>query len=155
MLDLGAIGKGYAIDPNELAFAPFNAKFGFGYSGAMAAGDYHSGPLSLIIPFGIWGVIGFVWFLAASLKYLYRQYRFGHPDLQKINTFLLAYFLARLVFYIFIFGGFFSDLALFTGLIALSVSLNGNTLPEAAKAPAEPESEELAYQEQLASQRAS
>ena len=123
-------------------------------SGAMAAGDYHSGPLSLIIPFGIWGVVGFAWFMGAALRYLYRQYRFGHPDLQKINTFLLAYFIARLVFYIFVFGGFFSDLFLFTGLIALSVSLNGDTLPEPAEVPVEAESQELAYQERLAAEQA-
>ena len=150
------VGKGYGIDPTELDFAQWNnRRYGMGFSGAMAAGDYHSGPLSLIIPFGIWGVIGFVWFIAAALRYLYRQYRFGHPDLQKINTFFLGYFIVRLVFYIFIFGGFFSDLFLFTGLIALSVSLNGDILPQPAEAPAEPESKELAYQEQLASTRAS
>ncbi|HWV98672.1 MAG TPA: hypothetical protein VNZ64_03160 [Candidatus Acidoferrum sp.] len=147
-------GKGFGIDPTDLAFASRASGFSEGFEGSMVAGDYHSGPLSLIIPLGIWGVIAFGWFVAASLKFLYRRHRFGAPELRTINTFLLAYFVARLVVFIFVFGGFFSDLFIFTGLIGLSVSLNGATLPQPAEAKAESESEELAYQAHLASQRA-
>ena len=53
-------GKGFGLDPTDLSFAEQNSRFGTGYVGSMTAGDYHSGPLSLIIPLGIWGVIGFV-----------------------------------------------------------------------------------------------
>jgi hypothetical protein len=147
-------GKGFGLDPTDLAFAQQNAQFGIGYGGSMSAGDYHSGPLSLIIPLGIWGVLGFGWFVVATLKYLYRQHKYGDPALQTINTFLLAYFVARLVMFTFVFGGFFSDLYLFTGIIGLSVSLNGATVPQPAEAEVESESVELTYQEHLASQRA-
>ncbi len=147
-------GKGFGIDPTELAFANANARYGYTFAGAIASGDYHSGPLSLVIPLGIWGVIGFGWFAVAALGYLLRQYRHGDPHLRTINTFLLSYFVARLFIFIFVFGGFFSDLFIFTGIVGLSVSLNGAALPEAAQAKAESESEDLAHQEQLASERA-
>ena len=102
---------------------------------AILAGDYHSGPLSIIIPFGIWGVIGFLWFLVASVRALYFNYRNGDESLKKINTFLLAYFIARVLNYFFIFGGFYGDLAIFCGIIGLSLSLNGG-LRQPARVPA-------------------
>lgn len=136
-------GKGFGIDPTDLAFAPHNARFGFEAAGALATGDYHSGPLTLIIPLGIWGVIGFAWFLIVSLKYLYRQYRYGDPELKNINTFLLTYFVARLILYIFVFGGFYSDFCIFTGLVGFSVSLNGTTVPQSSPAEADLRAEEL------------
>ncbi len=95
-----------------------------GFEGAIVSGDYHSGPLSILIPFGIFGLIAFVWFLAAGLRVLYRNYRYGDPSLTKLNTLLLSYFATHVVFYFVGFGSLHSDLALFTGLIGLSVALN-------------------------------
>ena len=127
-------GKGYGIDPSAMYFStdPSHQREG-GFEWAIVAGDYHSGPLSLIIPFGIWGGIAFIWFVVASLRYLYRQHKSGDPALQQINTLLLTYFLARLILFLFIAGGFHGDFCIFTGLIGLSVSLNGS---EPVKAPA-------------------
>lgn len=142
------MGKGFAIDPTELAFAEQNSqRFGIGYEGSMAAGDYHSGPLSLIIPLGIGGVIAFLWFIYAGTKYLHYQYKHGAPELRVINTFLLAYFVARFVFFVTIFGGFFSDLAIFTGVVGLSVSLNGESVPQSIEPDvvAAPEEHESGY----------
>lgn len=93
--------------------------------GFTVSGDYHSGPLTVIIPFGIWGVIGFLWFLAASFKVLWRNYKYGDPDLLRINRFLLSYFAAKTILYFFVFGGFYLDLMQFIGIIGFSVSLNG------------------------------
>lgn len=150
------IGKGFGIDPTDLAFAEQNTtRYGVGYEAALAAGDYHNGPLSLIIPLGIFGVVGFLWFIYAGTKYLHRQYKHGLPELRVINTFLLAYFLARFVFFVLAFGGFFSDLFIFTGIVGLSVSLNGIGEPQSAESQlaSEPSSRELGYEGQLANQR--
>jgi len=116
-------GKGFAVDQADLDLVIRN-KFSRDYDGAMASGDYHSGPLSLIIPLGIFGVIGFVWFLVASMKVLRSNYRYGDPELKTINMFLMAFFAVRIFFYFFIFGSLYSDLFFFTSLIGLSVSLN-------------------------------
>jgi hypothetical protein len=120
-------GKGMGISAADLEMAAELSRRGSMTSQdvAILAGDYHSGPLSLIIPFGIWGVIGFVWFLAASIRALYLNYRYGDESLKKANAFLLAYFVAKTIHYFFVFGGFYGDLANFCGIIGLSISLNG------------------------------
>jgi len=119
-------GKGYGVSPNDL----YMTVFGDNTYGAVLNGDYHSGPLTLIIPFGIFGVIGFGWFVVASLRYLLHSYRFGDPNLRTVNTFLLAAFIVQVVCYLAIFGNFYTDLPIFVGLIGLSVSLNGELLPQ-------------------------
>jgi hypothetical protein len=86
--------------------------------------DFHNGPLSVIIPFGLPGVIGFLWFLAASWRVLYRNYRYGNPAYTKLNRFLLVYFISRIIFFFVVFGNLYSELAAYTGLIGLSISLN-------------------------------
>jgi O-antigen ligase len=130
------LGKGYGIDPTELYLTEQKILQGLAGSNeeAMIAGDYHSGPLSLIIPFGIFGVIGFVWFIIAGLHALYRNYRYGDPSLQYINSFLLAYFLAKTIFYFAVFGSLHSDLFMFVGLVGLSISLNRGIKQEPAAA---------------------
>ena len=121
------LGKGYATSSSDLYFAQQSAMRGLAgnFETSLVAGDYHSGPLSVIIPFGIWGVLAFVAFLIAVGRALYCNYRFGDPSLKTINTLLFAYFLARVVSFLFIFGAFDSDLILFCALAGLSVSLNG------------------------------
>lgn len=124
------LGKGLGIDANDLAeyYEFWNNNGGVGGAvggGLTAAGDYHSGPLSLIIQFGIWGVIGFLWFLVASFKVLWRNFKYGDSDARRINTFLLSYFIGRIIIFLFIFGGFYGDVMLFTGIVGFSVALNG------------------------------
>lgn len=118
------LGKGYAINPVELERAQFSPT-SEGAVGAMLAGDYHNGPLTLIVPLGLWGAIAFVWFLVASLRVLWNNYQYGDPALHRINTFLLVYFAVRVLFYFFVFGSFAMELYHFTGAVALSISLNG------------------------------
>jgi hypothetical protein len=140
------LGKGFAIDPKDLYFAQQNISLRViaPYEAALVAGDYHSGPLTLMLPFGIWGVLGFIWFCVASLKVLWRNYKYGDEEIHNLNTYLLTIFIARLAYFILIFGAFYMDLAIFTGIIGLSVSLNrGVASPKTAPEPvaAEPEEE--------------
>ena len=95
------------------------------YEGALIAGDYHHGVLTLLIPFGIWGMIGFIWFCWAALRVLYLNYRHGEEPLKLVNAFLLSAFVARVVFYVFFYGQFELDFQLFVGITAVSISLNG------------------------------
>ena len=75
------LGKGYGLDANDL-YMSFESAYRQGEASATSqvAGDYHNGPLTLIIPLGIWGVIGFVWFwrcLAPDLVFLLQIWTFG------------------------------------------------------------------------------
>jgi hypothetical protein len=106
--------------------------------GAAVAGDYHNGPLSLLIPFGIYGLVAFVWLAIAGMVYLYKNYQYGDPEIRTINAFLFACFTARVIFFFSVFGAISSDLCVFTGVLGLSVALNApkksQPLPEAALA---------------------
>ena len=130
-------GKGYAIDPKDLYFAQqsISLRSSSPYETALVAGDYHNGPLTVILPFGIWGVLAFTWFCISAIRMLWRNYRYGDPTIQNINTFLLCAFCAKLVFFIFIFGAFYLDLSIFTGIAALSVSMNRGMARAPARAP--------------------
>jgi hypothetical protein len=120
------LGKGYNLSGMDLFM--MNESSGRGltaaWEGAALAGDYHSGPLSVIIPFGIWGVLAFGWLLYAGARFLYTAYQEGPEELQMINRFLLALFMARILFFIFIFGALYSEIFYFTGILGLSVALN-------------------------------
>jgi hypothetical protein len=56
---------------------------------------------------------------------LYQNYRNSDPALTQINTLLIAWFLARVVMYLTIYGSFDLDLPFFVGVVGLSLSLNG------------------------------
>lgn len=120
------VGKGFSINPTDLYFSQIALRRGF-YSpseAARLAGDYHNGPLSVIIPFGILGVIGFVWFLTSVYCVLRNNYKYGHPELRKLNRFFLGFFIARVIFFVVFFGAATSDFWLFAALAGLNLSMN-------------------------------
>lgn len=121
------LGKGYNFDGTDYYLTTVGQQRGIfhSYDAAMISSDYHQGILTLIIPFGIWGVLAFLAFCVASLRVLYRNYRHSPPELRLINTFLLSYFSARLFSYLILYGEFDMDLMVYTGVIGISLSLNG------------------------------
>jgi hypothetical protein len=120
------LGKGYAIDPSLLYFSGFNQYLGFGMRSewAILAGDYHSGPLSVIIPFGIWGVLAFAWLIVAGVLRLRWFCRHCDPDLLNFNRALFAMFISKCVFFILFFGALNSDLVDFVMVVGLAECLN-------------------------------
>jgi hypothetical protein len=122
------IGKGFSINPDELFSVVEAGRMGLqtaDYEGSMLAGDYHSGPLSVLIPFGIFGMIGFLWILYGGYRVLSMNLRYGDPRLRRINTVLLAFYISYCISFIFIFGALQSQLPTFLGACGMSVSLNG------------------------------
>ncbi len=128
------VGKGYTASPADYYFAVESSRRGLvrDYETSLVAGDYHNGPLSVIIPFGIWGVIAFAGFVWASLKVLYLNYKNGPPHLRLINTFLLSAFIGRLIFFFSVFGAISLDLTLMAGLVGLGISMNGGVVRKSA-----------------------
>jgi len=129
------LGKGLGIKVSEMDQGVDLAMGGETrdpYSSFILTGDYHNGPLSVIIPFGIWGMIGWIWFIAGAGRALYLNYRYGDIELRIINTYIFATFCSSTVVFFTIFGGFYGGLAGFTGLVGLSISLNGG-IKRAAK----------------------
>ena len=130
------LGRGLSMDAQtfQMTGTLGQLRKDFDFQSSWLSQDYHNGPLTILIPFGIWGLLGWLWFLTASIRALYLNHLYGDPALQKINTFLLAFFIAKTIFYFTIFGNFYTDIPYFAGLIGLGISLNGG-ICKPARAP--------------------
>jgi hypothetical protein len=56
---------------------------------------------------------------------LWRNYKWSPPELKDVNRFLFVLFISSILFFCTVFGCFYLELALFTGIAGLSVSING------------------------------
>ena len=122
------LGKGYGInatDYSQMGNEAFQNNISADNWMAAVAGNFHNGPLSVLINFGAWGAIAVLWFWIASLRALFDNYRYGDPPLQLVNGVLFALFLAKIITFLTVFGSIYSDMNGFVGYIAMSVSLNG------------------------------
>lgn len=141
------LGKGLAIEKQEFILtrdvtAGDSSRSTENFS---ITGDYHNGPLTVLIPFGVWGAIGWLWFLYAAGRVLHRNYVYGSDRLKTVNTFLLSYFWAKTILFFVVFGSFHTDLASFLGVLGLGVALNGGianpqSAPEALRSQLSPAS---------------
>ena len=131
------LGKGYAISKDDLAIAS-SQNFTYLSTADLVSisQNYHSGPLSVLMPFGVWGAIALLWFWYGSLRVLYANYCHGDPSFRNVNIFLLAYFAVKIFHFLVIFGGIENDVADFAALVGLSVSINGG-VRRPAPAPAQ------------------
>lgn len=120
------LGKGYAIDAAEMAILD-NQNFHYLSTAEEVAisGNYHSGPLSVLMPFGAWGAIGLLWLWLVGFRALYANYRYGDPAFRVVNAFLFASFIVRVFMFLVVFGALENDVANFAVLLGLSVSING------------------------------
>jgi hypothetical protein len=105
------------------------------YEGALLVGDYHSGPLSVYVPFGFFGSLAFLGFLVVSIRALYLNYRYGSEEMRILNRFLLAFFIGRTIFFLIAFGSVYSEFYLFTGILGFSVALNNGICRRPVLAP--------------------
>jgi hypothetical protein len=121
------VGKGYEIDPTDVYLFTESNRRGFltSYDIFVQTGDYHNGPLSLMIPFGIFGVLAFGWFIWASFRVLWKAFKFGDPAFHNVNQFLFCWFTGRFIYFLAFFGSFESDLWIFTSCVGLSLAVNG------------------------------
>ena len=122
------LGKGCAITQEDYQLMGKDSPFRSNdptQQGLAISGDYHSGPLSVIIPFGIWGAIAVLWFFGAGIWALNRNRLFGDPALKTVNTFLYAIFLTKTISFMIIFGSISGDISVFAGYLGFSICLNG------------------------------
>jgi O-antigen ligase len=135
------LGKGLEVAVTELDLSTDLSHRGLAdlQESSIVAGNYHNGPLTVLIPFGIWGAIGWLWFVAASLRALHYNYCYGDERLRKVNALLLALFIGRTLLFFIVFGDFRVEFPLFLGSIGLSLALNGGIRkPVRVRAPLVP-----------------
>jgi hypothetical protein len=121
------LGKGLGVSAMELDTANMleDARKIDSAQLTILTGDYHSGPLTTLIPFGVWGGLAWLSVLIASGRALYLNHKYGEDSLKIINRFLLAYFCTKTVMFLFVFGCFYLDVPRFLGVVGLSLALNG------------------------------
>jgi hypothetical protein len=122
------LGKGYAISAEDFQNMGRDVAFHSvdpSQQGLALAGDYHNGPLSVVIPFGIWGVIVFLWFMIACSRAMYCNFRYGDESLRTINTYLWASFLFLSFRFLFLYGTMTGDGRVFAMTAGFSIALNG------------------------------
>lgn len=90
----------------------------------IAVGNLHNGPLTLLLFFGIWGAIAWLWFMIASIRALYFNCRYGEDHLRNINTYLLANFIVRMIMYLLVAGDIRIDFLPTAAVVGLSLALN-------------------------------
>jgi hypothetical protein len=124
------LGKGHNLSTEDFqmigggAFAGQIHSIDAGQGAFAISGDYHSGPLSTLIPFGIWGAIGILWLFAVSLFVAYRNYRYGDPELQTFNAFFLAVTIWAVFGFFFVFGAFENSVVDGAKGLGFSLALN-------------------------------
>jgi hypothetical protein len=121
------MGKGYAIDPTDIYLAQESVKRGFqsDYELSVQTGDYHNGPLSVLVPFGVVGVVTLILFIVACIRALARNLKYGDPEVKNINTFLFSYFVGFFIYFVLFFGGIEVHLWIFVSTVGLSLAVNG------------------------------
>lgn len=125
------VGKGYALTAEDYDLMG-SGQFAGGVDAAMdrsneglaVSSDYHSGPLSTLIPFGLWGAISVIWLLAAGLFICYRNFRYSDPELRVVNAFFLASFIWHTVSFFTVFGAYQDEPMSIARVVGFSVALN-------------------------------
>jgi hypothetical protein len=140
------LGKGCGFAAEDFLFMGNDSAFhavDAGQQSMALSNDYHNGWISVLLLFGIWGMIAFLWFAVAAIHVLYCNYRYGDASLRTANTFLLAAFVVRFLLFMSVSGtGLHMDLYALVGWLGLGVSLNGGIChppafqPAAAQKPA-------------------
>ncbi len=133
------LGKGHSLSSEDFqmmgngAFAGSIRNIDPAQQALALSGDYHSGPLSTLIPFGIWGAIGILWLMAVSVFVLYRNCWYGDLEIKTLNNFMLASTIWSIFSFFFIFGAFEGAVADLTRAIGFSVALNWGVCRPAPK----------------------
>lgn len=129
------LGKGCGIDAHEMEMWHNGMTAGLsGSSGSNMAGDYHNGPLSVLVPFGLPGAFCFIWFLVAGWKVMKRNLLYGDEEMSLINRFLFASYITKLLIFFLVFGALHNDLFLLSTMVGLSIAVNGG-VRSPARAP--------------------
>ena len=120
------LGKGLTISTVDMEWSQTMGRFGTDqWYQSYLTGEHHNGFLSVIISFGIWGMLAFLWLVLAGLWVLVRNYRHGRAELLTVNAYLLASYVSWNIAFFSYAGTLYWSMKDLTGLLALSVALNG------------------------------
>lgn len=120
------LGKGMAISARDMEWAETLSQFGgksWDYS--YITGEHHNGFFSVIIAFGIWGLLAFLAFIATGFWVLLQNFRFGEERLRSVNGFLFLNYIGWVLLFFTYWGTLYWSMRDFAGILGLGVALNG------------------------------
>ncbi|MDR3457456.1 MAG: O-antigen ligase family protein [Verrucomicrobiae bacterium] len=136
------LGKGYALSREDFEYMGGGNFEGLGVGldasqqGLAIAGDYHSGPLSTLMPFGIWGAISYLWVALASLFITYRNFKYCDPQVKPFNAFLFVFTVQSIIGFLLLVGAYSEAIGGFAKTVGFSIALNwGICGPQTAPTP--------------------
>lgn len=138
------LGKGYAITRDDYESIghdnPFyrTAQMDASQESLAISNDFHSGPLSTVICFGVWGCLSILAIMGAGFYVLYRNFRYGDPALRPVNMLLLAMHLQHIISFFAVFGAYDVDVGFFAKIVGFSVALNWGICKPKPKPAANP-----------------
>ena len=119
------LGKGMAVSTTDMELRDvFEKASGGNLYGSYIVNEHHNGLIGVLLPYGIWGLLSFIWLLWAGIWVLAHNFRHGSEALRHVNAFALAAFLAWIPIFFTVQGTLHWQLKNFTGLVGLSVALN-------------------------------
>ncbi|MGO8837776.1 MAG: O-antigen ligase family protein [Limisphaerales bacterium] len=133
------LGKGYAFSREDFEVMGTDTAFSSVDAGQQAlalSADYHNGILSVVLPFGLWGLICYVWFMVAGLWVLYCNWKHGDPALQTLNLILFALCLQDFLGFASCVSGLPLNISspIWAGYVGLSVAMNNGVCRSAPQA---------------------
>jgi hypothetical protein len=120
------LGKGMTINTLDMDWAETLSRFGgkqWDYS--YITGEHHNGFFSVIIAFGVWGLLAFAGFIGVGFWVLLQNYRFGEERLRSVNGFLLLNYIGWVLLFFSYWGTLYWSMRDFAGILGLAVALNG------------------------------
>jgi cell division protein FtsW (lipid II flippase) len=145
------LGKGYTLTKEDYdmigtgTFAGSGAAMDASQEALAISGDYHNGPLSTLMPFGIWGGIGMLWLMGATCFVLYRNYKYGDPELRTFNIYMFASGVTTMFAFFFIFGAFSNDVGGYGQMVGFSLAMNGGLARRPARTVSNPRIKPLPF----------
>jgi hypothetical protein len=145
------LGKGYSLSQEDFdmiqggTFASMGASHLDASNEALAiSSDFHNGPLSTLIPFGLWGGIGMIWLMGATFFVTYRNFKYGEETLKNFNTFMFVTCIGSIIGFFFIFGAFQDDVGTYARMAGFSLAINGGLAKRPAREASNPRIKPLA-----------
>jgi O-antigen ligase len=121
------LGKGLTIRSEDMDWVPIMARYRENiqpWYASYLTGEHHNGLLSVLLSFGIFGLLCFLWFAGAVFWVLRQNMKYGDAEIVCINRLLFAFYIAYLLMFCTYFGTLYWQLRDITGIVGISVAIN-------------------------------
>lgn len=121
------LGKGLAIRSEDMDWVQVVRRYREAtqpWYASYLTGEHHNGLLSVLLSFGIFGLLGFFWFAGVVFWVLRQNMKYGDEDVACLNRLLYAFYFVYLALFCTYFGTLYWQLRDITGIVGVSIAIN-------------------------------